>query len=101
MKSRRKYDRQFKIDAVELLENSGKTAKEIADDLGINSNVLSRWRRELLVGDNKKAFPGKGNPRDEELFELKKELADVKMERDILKKAVAIFSKTEKRGTNS
>jgi len=100
MGSRRKFDQQFKIDAVQLLDSSGRTAKEIADNLGIDNNVLSRWRREFTEG-NKKAFPGKGNPRDEELFRLRKELADVKMERDILKKAVAIFSKTEKRGTNS
>ena len=100
MKSRRKYDRQFKIDAVELLERSGKPIKEIADDLGVAYDVLSRWRREFSEKD-KRAFPGQGNPRDEEIFRLKRELADVTMERDILKKAVAIFSKTEKRGTNS
>ncbi len=99
MKSRRKFDKQFKIDAVELLERSGKTITEIADDLGIEPYALSRWRREFAE-NNEKAFPGKGNPRDEEFFRLKKELADITMERDILKKAVAIFSKTEKRGTN-
>lgn len=100
MKSRRKYDPQFKIDAVGLLERSEKTIKEIADDLGIGYDVLSRWRREFSE-KNKRSFPGQGNPRDEEVFRLRRELADVTMERDILKKAVAIFSKTEKRGTNS
>jgi transposase len=99
MKSRRKFDKQFKIDAVKLLERSGKTITEIADDLGIESYALSRWRQDFAK-NKEKAFPGEGNPRDEELFRLKKELADVTMERDILKKAVAIFSKTEKRGTN-
>jgi transposase len=100
MKSRRKFDKQFKVDAIELLERSRKTITEVAEDLGIKPYALSRWRRELIE-NNDKAFPGKGNPRDEEVYRLKKELADVKMERDILKKAVAIFSKTEKRGTNS
>jgi transposase len=100
MKSRRKFDKQFKIDAVKLLERSGKTISEIADDLGIEPYALSRWRQDFTK-NKEKAFPGEGNPRDEELFRLKKELADVTMERDILKKAVAIFSKTEKRGINS
>lgn len=100
MKSRRKFDKQFKIDAVQLWENSDKTAKEISEDLGIGPDLVSRWRREL--SENKEqAFPGEGKPRDEELYLLRKELAEVTMERDILKKAVAIFSKTEKRGTNS
>ena len=100
MKSRRKFDKQFKIDSVELLERSGKTTSEISENLGIRPDLLSRWRRELR-DNNGKAFPGRGIPRDEELYRLKKELTDVKLERDILKKAVAIFSKTEKRGINS
>jgi len=100
MKSRRKFDRQFKIDAVELLENSDKTITEIANDLGIKPYALSRWRQEFSE-NQEEAFPGEGKPRDEELLRLKKDLAEVTMERDILKKAVAIFSKTERRGTNS
>lgn len=95
MRTRRKYDRQFKIDSVELLEKSRKATKEVADELGIAYDVLSRWRRELTEKD-KKAFPGKGNPRDEELVRLRKENADLKMEREILKKALAIFSTTGK-----
>jgi transposase len=55
-------------------------------------------KRELNE-ENVRAFPGHGNPRDEELTRLRKELADVKMERDILKKAVAIFSKPGDRNT--
>lgn len=100
MKSRRKFDKQFKIDTVRLWESSDKTAKEISEDLGIGPDLVSRWRREL--SENKEqAFSGEGIPRDKELHQLRKELAEVTMERDILKKAVAIFSKTEKRGTNS
>ena len=100
MKGRRRYDKKFKIDAVRLLENSGRTATAIAAELGIPNDALSRWKRELNE-ENIKAFPGQGNPRDEELARLRKELADAKLERDILKKALAIFSKTENRNINS
>jgi transposase len=100
MKERRRFDKQFKIDAVRLLESSDKTATALAAELGIPGNALSRWRRELNE-DNVVAFTGHGNPRDEELSRLRKENADLKMERDILKKAMAIFSRPESRNTNS
>jgi len=100
MNTRRKYDRQFKVDAVRLLETSGRTAKAVALDLGIKADMLSRWKRELKE-DNLRAFPGQGNPRDEELARLMKENAEIKLERDILKKALAIFSKPENRNTGS
>ena len=95
MSNRRTYDRQFKIDAVRLLKESGKTATEIADNLGIKRDLLSRWKKEI-ADETKKAFTGKGNPRDEEVARLKKEIADLRMERDILKKAIAIFSKQQR-----
>jgi transposase len=100
MKDRRKFDKQFKIDAVRFLETSGKKPTDVAIELGIPRDALSRWKREVNE-ENVKAFPGHGNPRDEELVRLRKELADVKMERDILKKAVAIFSKPGDRSTGS
>lgn len=100
MSNRRTYDRQFKIDAVRLLRESGKTATEIADNLGIKRDLLSRWKKEL-ADETKKAFTGKGNPRDEEMARLKKEIADIRMERDILKKAMAIFSQPERKNLNS
>ena len=95
MRQRRNYDKQFKIDAVNLLESSGKTATAIAEDLGIPKDELCRWRRELK-DETKKAFTGQGNPRDEEIARMKKEIAELKMERDILKKAMAISLKTDK-----
>ena len=100
MSNRRTYDRQFKIDAVRLLKESGKTATEIADNLGIKRDLLSRWKNEL-ADETKKAFTGKGNPRDEEVVRLKKENTDLRMERDILKKAMAIFSQPERKNLNS
>ena len=91
---RRKYDKEFKVQAVKLLLESGKTTNEIADDLGINSGNLSRWKREYRE-DAENAFRGKGRlkPDDEKLRRLKKENDDLKQEREILKKALAIFSR--------
>lgn len=100
MKTRRRFEKRFKIDAVNLLISSGKPHKEVAEDLGIPRDALSRWKREFEQAD-KQAFPGHGNPRDEELARLRRENAELRMERDILKKAMAIFSKTESRNTNS
>ena len=93
---RRRYDAQFKIEAVRLILN-GKSTKEVASDLGINASILGRWRREYLK-DNGQAFPCQGHlkPEDEELQQIKKQLRDVTEERDILKKALAIFSKQSK-----
>ena len=100
IKGKRQYTKEFKLEAVELLKSSGKPATAIARDLGIPNDALSRWKRELEDTD-KKAFTGHGNVRDEELMRLRKECADLKMERDILKKAVAIFSKPENRNMYS
>ncbi len=94
MSQRRKYDKQFKIDAVKLLESSGKSITEISNDLGIRYDLLSRWEKEF--SEELSAFTGQGNPRDEEIARMKKEIAELKMERDILKKAMAIFSQPEK-----
>lgn len=93
-RQRRKFDREFKLDAVRLITEEGRVVSEVARNLGIHENLLHRWKK-LYLEDDKYAFPGKGylKPPDEELRRLKRELADVKEERDILKKALAIFSK--------
>ena len=92
--SRRKYSKEFKLEAVRHAENYDGPVTEVARNLGINPNMLNRWVREYK-SDSQYAFPGLGNLKepDEKLRRLEKELADVKMERDILKKALAIFSK--------
>jgi len=92
--SRRKYDREFKLEAARLITDGGRSVAEVSRDLGIHENLLYNWRRKYL-DDTVHVFPGKGHlkPADEELRQLKKELTDVKEERDILKKALAIFSK--------
>ena len=94
---RRKYDEEFKRSAVKLVEEEGRQIPEVSKNLGISQDLLYRWRREY-VGDPKNAFPGQGHlkPMEEELRKTQKQLKDVTMERDILKKAVAIFSKVQK-----
>jgi transposase len=94
---RRKYAEDFKREAVRLLETSGKSGREIEEDLGIGRGQIYRWRKGLSQeSGNIRAFPGTGKPRDEELARLKRELAIVREERDILRKALAIFSRTKK-----
>lgn len=100
MSTRKKYDKEFKIDAVKLVQSSEKSTFEIATDLGINPNTLWRWIKELGQSEEK-AYPGNGKSRDEEMRQLQKENVDLRLERDILKKAVAIFSQPERRNTNS
>lgn len=93
---RRQYSAEFKVESVKMVLN-GRSVNDVADKLGINPGMLSRWKREYLK-DHGEAFPGKGqlNNADKELADLKKELRDTKEERDILKKALAIFSKHQK-----
>ena len=94
MKSQKKYDREFKINTVKLCQESDKPIGEIARDLGISKSNLYAWIQEYKE-HGESSFPSSGivKPCNEELYRLKKELADVTMERDILKKAIAIFSK--------
>ena len=93
-KQRRRYDKAFKLEVLKMIQHSDRTIQSIAQELGIHPGVISRWRRQFRDQEND-AFPGKGHqtPEDEEVRRLKKELADVKEERDILKKAVAFFAK--------
>lgn len=92
---RKVYDKEFKRDTVRLIIQGGRPTSVVAKDLGINPNVIYRWVRQYRE-DSENSFPGKGHqkPAEEELRKLKKQLADVTEERDILKKAISIFSKT-------
>lgn len=91
---RKTYDNEFKLSAVKMIVEGGMSVSRISKDLGVNENSLYKWKRDYLT-DQQNAFPGKGRmkPEDEELRKLKKELHIVKMERDILKKAIAFFAK--------
>ena len=96
---RKSYTREFKLEALRLLETSGKSGHEIEKDLGIGGGQIYRWRVQLVQegqGSGIRAFPGNGRPRDEELAELRRENKNLREERDILRKAVAIFSRPQK-----
>ena len=92
-KIRRQYTREFKLEALRLLETSGKSAAQIERDLGIGSGNLWRWKRKLAQ-DGNQAFPGHGRltVEQERIRQLERENEILRQERDILKKAVAIFS---------
>lgn len=95
-RSRRQFTREFKFEVMELLLNGDKTAVEVARNLGLRVELLYRWKNEY-VSNNAQTFPGTGHladPGEERIRTLERELASVTEERDILKKALAIFSKT-------
>lgn len=96
IKKRRVFDKEFKQRTVALINGGDKKVKEVAIDLGVDPGDIYRWVREYK-NDPQDSFPGKGKlkPEEEELRKLKRQLADVTEERDILKKAVAIFSKVK------
>ena len=90
MRRKKHYSPEFKQEAVRLAEESGNKS-QVARDLDVPKSVLGRWRRELQA-TGKKAFPGHGRPRDEEMAQLKKENRRLQQEVEILKKAVGIFT---------
>ena len=100
--TRRTYTKEFKLEAVQLAKTHDGPVAEVARDLGIRPNMLYRWISEY-EGDEQHAFPGLGKLKDpdDELRRLRKELAETKLERDILKKALAIFSKQNHKSTDS
>ncbi len=89
---RKKYDEDFKKNAVKLSYASPKPVKEIAEDLGIHENLLYNWRRKYTAEGDKTKYA----TLEEENRDLKRQLAEVKMERDMLKKAAAYFAKHQK-----
>ena len=92
MSKRRKYSPEFKREAIALSRQPGANCRQVALEIGINPNLLSRWAREAEEVPSK-AFKGSGTPRDEELAHLKRELARVKKERDFLREAAVFFAK--------
>lgn len=90
MAERKVYTQEFKIEAVRLAKERGNIA-QTAKDLGISDNTLFGWKQQMeKTPDN--PFPGNGVPRDEEMAKLQRELARLKEENEILKKAVGIFT---------
>ncbi len=90
---KRQFNDEFKKNAVSMVLEKGMPVKKVARDLDVHPNLIHQWRRLFeMEGDG--AFTGKGvKPEDAEIRRLRKELEDVKEERDILKKALGVFSK--------
>jgi len=93
MTTRKKYSKEFKLDAVSLVLEQGYTRPEAARSLGINTNVIGRWVREHQAGDGQ-AFRGNGKltPEQEEIRSLKVQVKRLQMEKEILKKATVFFA---------
>jgi len=93
---RRRFTREFKIETVKLVTDSDNSVNQIATDMGIHPNTLYRWVQQYSEKPQE-AFPGTGHmTSDAEMIrQLKRENERLKMERDILKKAMAIFSKDQ------
>ena len=92
MGARRKFSAEYKREAVAMLDAPGVTVSQIAAELGIGANMLGRWRRELRKYPQQ-PFVGNGRSRDEELSQLRRELARVTKERDFLREAAAFFAR--------
>ena len=91
---RRKFSREFKLEAVRLVRDRGVAVAQAARDLDLHENVLRKWVRETSA-DPHHAFPGQGQmkPEQQEIDRLRKEVAKLRAERDILKKAAAYFAR--------
>ena len=91
---RTKYTREFKLEAIKLIEERGVTVARASRDLGVHQNTLRAWVSEF-VADPEHSFPGHGQMKPEalELERLRREVLRLKAERDILKKAAAYFAK--------
>ncbi len=99
MPSKKVYSREFKLETLQLLRSSGKTKADLERELGLYAGQIRLWEKAFTrKGENmEQAFPGTGHQSDEEaeLRQLRREVEILRQERDILKKAIAIFSKTQ------
>lgn len=96
-KERTHYSRDFKIKAVELSNQRG-SLTDVALELGISRDTLKRWKQDFKSGKFEATSSNAKvrSKEEEEILRLKKELYEIKLERDILKKAVSIFSKSDR-----
>jgi transposase len=93
---RKKYSKQFKLDAIQMYENGEKSMAQVERELGITEGLLAKWREELLQAkDQADTFPGNGKLPDSEarLRQLERENAQLRQEKEILKKVLEIYSK--------
>lgn len=101
-KRRKRYTREFKLEVLHLAENTDKPISHLEQDLGLSVGTIHHWRREVLV-DGEEAFPGSGRVtgQAELIRRLRREIKVLREERDILKKAMVVFSQDEQRSTSS
>ena len=92
-RKRNQYTKEYKVEAVRLIVEEGRSISEVAREPGIAQSLLHRWKKKYEEGKIE-PFPGKGrlSPEDDELRQLRRENKRLRMEHEILKKAVAIFS---------
>ena len=92
--AKRTFTREFKLEAVKLVKERGVSMSQASRDLGLHLNVLRKWVKDVEA-DPAQAFPGQGQMKADqaEIAKLRKDVAKLKMERDILKKAAAYFAK--------
>lgn len=95
---KRRYDKEFKVSAVKLITEEGESAAEVARKLGIHSNLIYVWKKKYGQ-DGEKAFVGKGHL--SELVSLRRKVKELEEDKEILKKAMGIFSGQSKEDTNS
>ncbi|WP_348761957.1 transposase [uncultured Salinisphaera sp.] len=97
MAQRKQFSKQFKLQAIELLEQSGRQATEVARELGVRRNQLYKWQAEFQAKGEEQAFQGPGRPaaasEQSEIESLRREVAQLKEENAILKKAAAYFAR--------
>jgi len=95
--TRRQFDAAFKAEAVRLVTEGGLTQAQVARQLGIESKRISHWKKQLQQHSTpERAFPGQGHDHDAELARLRREVATLRMERDLLKKVALIFAEPPK-----
>jgi len=95
-KGKRTFSIEFKREAVELASRPGASVAQVARDLGVTGDMIHRWRRALRKHGEARAFVGQGVSRDEEVTQLRREVALLRKERDFLKSAAAYFAKDGK-----
>ncbi len=102
-KPRKKYTKEEKLEIVKLSLDENQAIKDLADRFEVSENTIYNWRK-IYLKNKEASFPGKGNKTmtesERKIKELEKELREMKLERDILKKAVGIFSKSDRKFSN-
>ncbi len=96
-RERRRFTREFKLEAVRQVVGEGRTQKAVAEELGVNVNLLGRWVKQLRT-DPEQAFPGQGNlkDRDKEFEDLRRENTRLKGELSFLKKVSGYFARNQR-----